>query len=222
MTPSNFHSQRTSCTWWITLCWTFLNQFASRKTKHGSGPYAQHSMSEIQYGYNCGDRQVSISATRKHFSRMRSDRLPTVRVIVATTRCRYWGEVCQVPSRAGGRADIHTHPFPCTYPPPLDIPPVHTTLPKIYPLDIPSPIQKGPGTRHTYPHPRRDLEPRISTHPHLLNPTTTTTPISPPPLPPGEQNDCQMRVKILPFRNYCWAHLSLKYSQWTLAHLTVI
>ena len=208
MTTSNFHSQRTSCTWWITLCWTFPNQFASRKTKHGSGPYAQRSMSEIQYGYNCGDRQVSISATRKHFSRMRTARLLPLGV---GTR----GEVCQVPCRAGG-TDIHTHPFPCTYPPPPDIPPVHTTLPKIYPLDIPSPIQKGPGTRHTYPHPRRDLKPGISIHPHLLNPTTTTTPISPPPSPPpGGQKDCQMRVKILPFRNYCWAHLSLKYSRWT-------
>ena len=139
-------------------------------------------------------------------------RLPTVRVIVATTRCRYWGRYARCHAGQGG-TDIHTHPFPCTYPLPLDIPLVHTTLPKIYPLDIPSPIQKGPGTRHTYPHPRRDLEPGISTHPHLLNPITT--PISSPPPPPGGQNDCQMRVKILPFRNYCWAHLSLKYSQWT-------
>ena len=49
--------------------------------------------------------------TRKHSSRMRTVRLPTLRVLVVTTRCQYqWGKVV-------------THPTPWTYSPTtLDIP----------------------------------------------------------------------------------------------------
>ena len=148
--PSNFPSQRTSCTWWITLCWTFPNQFASRKTKHGSGPYAQRSMSEIQYGYNCGDRQVSTSVTRKHSSRMLTARLPTVRVVVATTRCQYWGRYAR--SHVGGGRYTHP-PLPLHIPTPSRHTPVHATLPWIYP----------PG--HTHPHPEGTWDQAYLPHP---------------------------------------------------------
>ena len=55
--------------------------------------------------------------TKKHSSRMRTVRLPTLRVLVVTTRCQYqWGKVVTHPHPTG-----HTHP-PRIYPLPLDIP----------------------------------------------------------------------------------------------------
>ena len=80
-------------------------------------------------------------ATRKHCSRMRTARLPTVCVVVS------------------GRGDcIHTWP-PLVYPPlvysPLPYPVVSTSStltshPLCYTPSIPGPTQKGPGTRHAH------------------------------------------------------------------------
>ena len=159
-------------------------------------------MSEIQYGYNCGDRQVSTSVIGKHSNRMRTACLPILRVVVATTRCQYWGG-----PTSGRGADIQM--YTQIYIPPLDITPVHITYCTVLYI-LPTPIQKVPGIRHTYPHlqkgPRTwDIHPPTTPQPH-------PTPSPPPPLP-SRQNDCQTPVKTLPFH---------KYTQWTLAQLTVI
>ena len=65
-------------------------------------------------------------------SRMRTARLPTVPVLMATTRCQYWG---------------------------IDRPPWDTYQPWI---PIPLIPQKGPGTRYTYPPPKGTREQKNS------------------------------------------------------------
>ena len=87
--------------------------------------------------------------TRKHSSRMRTTSLRIVCVVVATTRCHYWGG--------------YTYLTPAI-PTPSAIAPWHTCSPQhTHPTpqknlepDIPTYPQKAPGTMHTLPHPKQN------------------------------------------------------------------
>ena len=61
-----------------------------------------------------------LQKTRKHSSRMHTSCLPTVQVLVSTTRCQYWWAM-GIP----GPLWTYPHSTPWTYQPPLDISPSH-------------------------------------------------------------------------------------------------
>ena len=84
-------------------------------------------------------------STRQHSSRMRTIRLPTVHVLVVTTRCQYQGGEYPFPAgpMSGGEGNCEYSPrgtHPTWVPPP---PPEHATV-------ILNPW-KGHGTRDTHP-----------------------------------------------------------------------
>ena len=88
--------------------------------------------------------------TRKHSSRMRTTSLRIVRVVVATTRCQYWGGYTYLPPRI---------PTPSAIPPWYTCPPprhTHPTPQKNLGPDIPTYPQEAPGTMHTHPHPKQN------------------------------------------------------------------
>ena len=87
----------------------------------------------------------SLRITRKHSSRMRTTRLPTLCVLVTATRYQYWWAVIPgpmiYPPPAPKSLDI---PIPPRHPPPpghtsTPLTPGHTKPLDIAPLDIPTP-----------------------------------------------------------------------------------
>ena len=86
--------------------------------------------------------------TRKHSSRMRTPRLPPVRVLVAATRCQYqWGQGGYLRSHVQDVEAVGTHPLDIPIPLPSGI-----STPQTYPQTPPLPIGiSTPG--HTHPPP---------------------------------------------------------------------
>ena len=119
------------------------------------------SSSQISVCYKC---------TRKHSSRMCTARLSTIYVMMATTRCQFAGD-----EGWGSPSPVPPSDIPTSTPPSCMSPPGHS-------LSHPSehnhsPLEKGPGTRHT--------------HPHWKGPGTRHTPVN-----------RHMPVKTLPSRNF--------------------
>ena len=79
---------------------------------------------------------IIVIQTRKHSSRMHTAHLPTVCVVLTTTRYQHQG--VGIPGPMSAPSDI---PVPLLYPPPV-----------VYP----SPPQKGPGTKHTHTPEQKD------------------------------------------------------------------
>ena len=132
-----------------------------------------HAVAMKTQKYAFEGQNAKTHLTRKHSSRMYTNRLPTVRVVVATARCQYWGyprsNVRGYPP-SPGHNPVPGHIY---QPSPLDMCTPSQTYP---PPDIPTPLRHtNPNPfGHTHPlgisgsrhaHPKRDLEPGMPT-PH--------------------------------------------------------